>query len=365
MQENQEYLLQRANENKASLKKMFLAIREWIQYFVSKWHIIFLFALVGAILGLGYSLTKKTLYTATTSFVLEGTGKTGALGTYAGIASSFGIDLGGAGGGLFEGENILELYKSRNIIINTLLDEANFGMKKQMLINRYIDFNKLREKWEQNPELRNFQFNQNNQYSTPKEQLLHDSILKQIVSDISKKNLLVEKKDKKLNIIYVTVRSHDELFSKAFNEKLVNNVNNFYLSTKSKRNLANITILQAKADSVRNNLKGAINHGAAVADATPNQNPSRMAQRIAPMQNARVNAEINQQVLSTLLQNLEISKINLLKDTPLIQIVDGPMLPLEKSKVGRFFSIIVGTLIFTFIAFTFLFFKKFILDILS
>ncbi len=132
-------------------------------------------------------------------------------------------------------------------------------MKNQMLINRYIDFNKLREKWEQNPELRNFQFNQNNQYSTTKEQLLHDSILKQIVSDISKKNLLVEKKDKKLNIIYVTVKSHDELFSKAFNEKLVNNVNNFYLSTKSKRNLANITILQAKADSVRNNLKGAIN----------------------------------------------------------------------------------------------------------
>ncbi len=38
---------------------MFLAIREWIQYFVSKWYIIFLFALVGAILGLGYSLTKK------------------------------------------------------------------------------------------------------------------------------------------------------------------------------------------------------------------------------------------------------------------------------------------------------------------
>lgn len=328
-------------QEEISLKDLILSTRDWIRYFLSKWYIIILFGLLGAGLGFWYASTKKPIYTAVTSFVLETGGSLNRLGTYTGIASAFGIDL-ASGGGLFEGENILELYKSRNIISSALLSEGDFEGKKQLLIDRYIDYNKLRGKWANNQRLKNIRFTPDNQYSDSKAQLIHDSIMGQIVKGIVAGNLKVEKKDRKLNIIYVNVSSPDELFAKVFNEQLVKKVNEFYLDTKTQKNLQNVIILQDKTDSVRGIMTGAINWAAAVADATPNQNPTRMAQRVAPMQNAKVSAEVNQQVLSTLLQNLELSKMALQKETPLIQIVDNPVLPLEKKGFGTLKGIILG-----------------------
>lgn len=334
----------RSVDDKASLRELILSLSDWALYLYSKWKIILLSGILGGILGLCYALTQKPVYTSITSFVLEEGNKGGGLRSYAGLASTFGIDLGG-GGGLFEGENILELYKSRNMITQTLLSEGVFNEKKQLLIERYIDSNKLREQWAGLPALKNIQFNPANIYNTSQQQVLHDSIMGQVVNNINQTYLNVAKKDKKLNIIYVTVVSPDELFSKAFNQTLVENVNNFYLRTKTKKNLENVSILQVKADSVRNIMTGAVNRSVVVADATPNQNPTRMAQRIAPIQNAKLNAEINQQVLGTLLQNLELAKISLLKETPLIQIVDDPILPLTVEKTGKIKSIVIGGVI--------------------
>lgn len=354
----QEELKHRPTEEEGSLRELVLAIREWCRYFLSKWYIILIAGLIGGVLGLAYAFTKKPVYTATTSFVLETGGKGNALGAYAGIASSFGIDLGGGGGGLFEGENILELYKSRNMITSALLTEADFGGRRQLLVDRYIDFNDLKKNWEQKPELQNISFHADNLYANPAQQRVHDSIMGQIVKRISGEELRVEKKDKKLNIIYVAVQSGDELFAKAFNETLVKNVNDFYLETKTKKNIDNVRILQAKTDSVSGILSGSINRAAAVADATPNQNPTRMAQRIAPIQRMTANAEINKEVLGTLLENLELSKISLQKETPLIQIVDEPILPLEKSRFGRLKGIVLGGLVAAFLVFIFLVVRK-------
>lgn len=342
MQENTNINTSYTVNESNSLKDLILNIRDWIHYFLSKKYIIILFGLLGGGLGFTYAWLKKPVYTASTSFVLETGGNKGALASYAGIASAFGIDLGGGGGGLFEGENILELYKSRNMITKALLSEGVFGNKKQLLIDRYIEFNNLRKSWDKNPRLKNIQFRPDNLYQSDAEQLLHDSIIGRIVKNIETRNLKVEKKDKKLNVIYVTVSSPDELFAKAFNEQLVQNVNQFYLETKSRKNLENVQILQAKVDSVRNILTGAVHRAVAVADATPNQNLTRMTQRVAPIQNATISAEVNKQVLSTLLQNLELGKITLQKETPLIQIVDAPVLPLQKKGVSKLLMLILG-----------------------
>ncbi|WP_149242270.1 lipopolysaccharide biosynthesis protein [Dyadobacter sp. 32] len=328
-------------DQNASLRELIQSIQDWTQFFFRKWHLILLSGLLGGALGLGYALSKKPSYTATTTFVLEEGGKSGGLRGYAGLASTFGIDL-GDGGGLFEGENILELYRSRSMISKTLLTKGEFDGKKQLLIDRYIQFKHLKKDWDKIPTLKNIKFRPDNIYDTRQQQILHDSIMGGIVNTVSQSYLNVSKKDKKLNILYVTVTSPDELFSMAFNQHLVENVNNFYLETKTKKSLANVSILQAKTDSVRSIMTGAINKAILVADATPNQNPTRMALRVAPIQNAKVSAEINQQVLATLLQNLELAKISLLRETPLIQLVDAPVLPLTKEKTSKTKSIIVG-----------------------
>ncbi|MEE6186761.1 lipopolysaccharide biosynthesis protein [Niabella digestorum] len=342
MQENTNINTSYTVNESNSLKDLILNIRDWIHYFLSKKYIIILFGLLGGGLGFTYALLKKPVYIASTSFVLETGGNKGALASYSGIASAFGIDLGCGGGGLFEGENILELYRSRTMISRTLLTEGNFDGKKQLLIDRYIDKHGLRKKWKEKPELKGIRFASYNKYSNTRQQLLHDSIISSIVKEINKNYLEVGKIDKKLNIIKITVTSNDELFAKNFNEKLVENVNRFYLETKTKKSLENVQILQAKVDSVRNILTGAVHRAVAVADATPNQNLTRMTQRVAPIQNATISAEVNKQVLSTLLQNLELGKITLQKETPLIQIVDAPVLPLQKKGVSKLLMLILG-----------------------
>lgn len=328
------------NESSA-LRDFILSLKNWGRYLLGKWYWILIFGIVGAGLGFLYANSQKPIYTATTSFVLETGGGSTGLSQYTGLAALMGIDMTSGGGGLFQGENIIELYKSKSMITQTLLSEAVFDGRKQLLIDRYIDGNELRKRWKK-PELKNIKFTSANIYDSPSEQLLHDSIILHIVKSIDKANLAVLKPDKRLNIIKVSVVSNDELFAKAFNESIVQNVNEFYLKTKTKKAKDNVGMLQKKVDSIKSILSGAIYHAAQTMDATPNLNPTRQVQRLAPVQISQASAEVNKAILSQLIQNLELSKISLQRETPLIQVVDNPILPLDKEKVGKLLSLVIG-----------------------
>ena len=95
-----------------SLKDIIVKTRKFWQFLLQKWLFLLLCGLIGGALGFAYSMIKKPIYTATTTFVLEEGDKTSALGGLGGLASMAGIDLGG-GGGLFQGDNIIGLKKAR------------------------------------------------------------------------------------------------------------------------------------------------------------------------------------------------------------------------------------------------------------
>lgn len=317
-----------------SLKELILAIKGWASYLNSKNKIILLLLFVGGVLGVAFALTKKTLYTATTTFVLEEGEQGGGMGNLGGLASMVGIDVAG-GGGLFTGDNIIELYKSRAMIQQAILSRS--AVKPGiLLVDWYIDINHLKEEW-QSTNWSKVDFHEKNS------NIVKDSVLREIVKTINKDYLSVGKPDKKLSKIQVEVRAPDELFAKEFSYQIVNAVNNFYIQTKTKRSTKNVVILQHKVDSVRNVMNGAIYTSAAITDATPNLNPTRQIQRTAPSQKAQFSAETNKNILSEMLKNLEISKMSLLKETPLIQVIDEPILPLERSKLSKIKSAIIGS----------------------
>jgi hypothetical protein len=339
-------------DDEISLKELILKIREWWRYLWSKKWTIIAAGVVGGLLGLGYSLIKKPIYTATTTFVLESGEKSGGLAAYAGVASMMGIDLGGGGGGIFQGDNIIELYKSRKMIEKTLFSPL-YSMSKQPLIERYIEINNLREDWQKKPILKDLHFSISDlsqNMNEAKTQRVKDSVIGKVVEDINKKYLNVTKPDKKLSIIKVDVKSTDEVFARRFNEELVKNVNDFYVQTRTKKSLDNVAILKSKTDSVRAVMTGAIYSAARVADATPNLNPTRQVQRVAPVQRAQFSAETNKAVLEEMVKNLEMSKMALMKETPLIQVVDEPIYPLSKEKKSKVISGIVGGLCCVFLA---------------
>lgn len=156
--------------------------------------------------------------------------------------------------------------------------------------------------------------------------------------------LSVSKPDKKLNIIQVRVKSTDELFAKEFNDKLVANVNEFYIQTKTKKSLQNVSILQTQTDSVKRALNGAIHSTLTVADATPNLNISRQLLR-EPAQRSQFTADANKVLLTELVKNLELTKMALRRETPLIQIIDAPIIPLEIDKLSKFIALWAGGVI--------------------
>lgn len=327
-----------------SLKDVIIALGKLSRYLWSKWLLILICGLSGGAIGLACSLLIKPVYTASTSFVLEedkSSPGAGGLSSLAGLASVAGLDLGlGGGGSIFQGDNILELYKSRTMIEKTLLTEIEYKGRKQLLVDRYIDFKNLRKKWS-DPDLQNIRFTVDRSKFTR----LQDSVLGKISSDINENLLNVTKPDKKLTIIRVDMSAKDEFFAAAFNNGIVKNVNDFYVQTRTKKSFQNVQIMQRKTDSVRAVMNGAIFNAASIADATPNLNPTRSIQRAAPVQRSQFSLETNKAILAELIKNLELSKISLVKETPLIQVIDQPVMPLERDRLGKAIGIILGGLI--------------------
>ena len=325
-------------QDEISLKELIQKIQEWIAYLITQWKLIIGIAALGGILGFTYASFQKPTYSANTTFVLEedkGGGGGGALG----LASSFGFDLGGGGGGLFTSSNIIELMKSRLVVEKTLLNPVKVAGKEISLADYYAQINKLKEGWAKKPTLANISFPVN--ADRTKFSLEQDSILYSISAGLTKNNLVIAQKDKKVSIISLTVKTESELFSKLFCEQLLKETSDFYIETKSKKSRLNVDILQHQADSIRAELNSAITGVATASDNVYNLNPALNVKR-TPSTRRQVDVQANTAILTQLVAQLELSKVSLRKETPLVQLIDRPILPLEKEKVGRLKSLVLG-----------------------
>lgn len=338
-----------SGEEEISVKELIISLRGWIRYLWSKWLVLLIAGVLGGAAGLAYSFLNEPLYTASTTFVLEsGSDSRGNIGRLAGVAAIAGLNLEGEAGGIFQGGNINELYRSRAMLAKTLLSEVHPD-SNQLLIERFIEYNGIREEWKGRPELLALDFRTDPEALDTETRRLYEGVITLFANRIRKEVLTVDKVDKNLSIIKVDVVSPDEVFSKSFNENLVKGVNEFYIQTKTKKSTNNIAILEAKVDSVRTVMTGAIYSAARVSDVTPNLNPTRQSQRVAPAQKAQFAAEANRTMLTQLLQNLEIAKMSQLQDQPLIQLVDTPVYPLPVNQLGKVKGVVTGGLLFGFL----------------
>ncbi|GGA63369.1 hypothetical protein GCM10008015_00290 [Flavobacterium palustre] len=337
-----------------SLKELLQKAREWFDYLLSQWKIIVLAGIVGAALGLAYSFVKKPVYTATLSFALEDE-KGGGLGGALGLASSFGIDLGGGGGSMFTGSNLTELFKSRAMVEKTLLSPVVVDGKTISLAEMYIQNNEWRKGWEEKSNLAKLQFLPH--ADRQKFTRVQDSIMGSIYTNLSKSALSVAQKDKKISIINIDVASENELFSKYFCEALAKEVSDFYIDTKSKKSRENMLILERQTDSIRRELNGAITGVAVANDNTFGLNPAMNVRR-APSARRQVDVQANTAILTELVKQTELAKVTLRKETPLIQVIDRPILPLAKEKFGKAKGIVLGGILSGFLTVLLLIIRK-------
>jgi len=349
------------NTQEFSLKDIIIAGKEWLGYLQSNYKVILIFSFLGALIGFCIALTKKPTYTATLTFALEDE-KSNGLGGSLGLAGQLGLDIGGGSGGVFAGSNLIELFKSRSMVEQTLLRPVNIKGKDISLAEMYIQDNEFRDKWKDKPKFKDIQFmsfSNRNSFSREK-----DSILEVIYKDLSLTALDVFQKDKKVSILSVEVKSTNEVFSKVFCETLAEVVSDFYIESKSDKARINMTILQKQLDSIRGELNNSISGVAVADDKTFGLNPALNVKRV-PSARKQVDVQTNTMTLGELVKQTELAKVTLRKETPLIQLIDRPIYPLKKEGVGKIKKFIIGGFLAGFLAILFFVVRKMYKDIMS
>ena len=328
-------------DDEISLKELLQKARGWGQYLLGKWIIILVFGLGGAGIGLVVSIMTPPKYTAHLSFALIE--KSSGGGGLADIASSFGLSglMGGGSSGTFSGDNLLEIIQSKYAIEQTLLTPVTYQNKKQNLVEVYIQFNELRKDWqknEKNTELQKLSFPISQKRETFTR--TQDSVLASIYSAILKSNALtLVRKDKKLSFVNVSFTSKDEVFSKLFEEKLMTETYAFYSETRTAQSRANINMMQAKADSVRRLYESSLYRSAGIPQV--NINPALQMAAVPKIKQDN-NAQLYATVYAEILKNLETLKLDLARETPLVQMIDIPRFPLDKVRLGKAKAMVTG-----------------------
>ena len=322
-------------EEKISLKNVLQGFNEWLVFIMDKRKIIVYSTLITLILPLTYNYLKSPVYYANTSFVLENDASA-SLGSLSSLASMSGINTSSlmSASNLFQIDNIQELYRSNNMLRQTLLEKVTINGKSQILIDYFAKAQNLEKKWvKEKIYLKDF-YKDKKLYTRAQ-----DSVLKEAIKLIKKDFLIVGKPNRNTTILNVGFKHKDEVFTKIFNEVLVNKVNSFYYKTETKKTAFNLKVLQVQTDSVKRLLDISFLALAEIDQNTPNLNPLVKTAKV-PYQKAMANLQANQAIYLEIVKQLELAKVAHRNKTPLIQIIDKPSFPLENNR-WKFLNILI------------------------
>jgi hypothetical protein len=329
--------------NDISLVAIIENVKKYRNYLFSKWLVILIFGLSGGAIGLVASFIVKPTYTAHLSFALIE--KSSGSGGLADLASSFGFGgLAGGNSSAFSGDNLLEIIKSRYAIEKTLLTPVVYNGKNQNLVDIYIEMYELQKDWKKNKknvELQHLKYPIGQRRETFSR--TQDSVLYSIYNGIEKsKTLSVLRKDKKTSIVNVNFVSINEMFSKNFVETLMSQTYKFYKETKTAQSRANVKMMQLTADSIKSLYEEALYKGAGISQVNINQAIQYAA---VPRIKQERDVQLYGTVYAEVLKNLETLKLDMARETPIVQLIDAPRLPLFKDKLGKAKGIIFGGLL--------------------
>ena len=320
-----------------SLNNLLETIKNWLFFLKVKSRDIFKFSFLFLLLFLAYNYIKSPVHYAKTTFVLDSQSSSNSIGDVASLASLAGINASSFidASGLFQIDNIQELYKSNSMIIETLLSKSTFNKNQITLINRFGEIEKINKKWKKlGVDFDNYILSKTNKR-------LHDSILIEASEIIKEDYLIVEKPSRKTTILEIGFDHKDELLAKNFNENLVTIVNDFYFKTKTQKSGKNLKILQRQADSIKKVLDKSILVLANEDQRVPTPNPL-IKTNLVPYQKAMIDVQSNGTIYQQVITQLELAKVTHRKNSPLIQIIDKPTLPLENSKLKFIECLIYG-----------------------
>ncbi len=337
------------------LKDILIKLSEYKTYLLKKKFTIIGFSFLFFLIGVINAISTETKYNAELTFVVEAEKGGSSLGAMSGIATQFGFDIDGGKSATFSQSNILELLKSRGVIENTLLQNIKVNGKEDLFIEHYLELNKVKESWLENDDFDGVSYHD-------KSTFIHDSISGGIWKSIIENKLIVELESDESNIITLSYLSVNDEFAKGFVESLIGEMSKMYISHQTAQANNTLDFLQNRADSVFSELEMAEEDFARIKDI--NQRIVKASGRLKELQLMRRVEVLNAMYLE-IVKNLELSKITLLNQTPIINIIDEPILPLEEDKKSKTLAGLLGGFLGGFLSLFFFIFRKLFKDALA
>ena len=323
-------------------------VNRFYRFLLSQYKVILLLTIAGSLIGLIYGKLQPSTYKAVTTFIVED--KSGSRGGgLSGLASQFGIDVGGltgGGAGMFEGDNIFEIIKSRAIIEKVLLStiEEEIPEKGQTVAAYYLNISGLNKTLaSKNISIKDLKFETLAAQNTHSP--MQDSVLYLLYNDIVK-NIAVERKNKKSSIITLEYTSSNPTLSIIFEKKLLKQTSDLYIDIKTGNLSRSIEKIQRKADSLENNLTGIYKRSFEVDNSLKLLNANTgIRLNTSSSEAATRDKTVSNTLYAEVVKNLETLKLSLINQMPVIQVLDAAKFPLFDQRTPARNFMMIGFLI--------------------
>jgi len=345
-----------SHNDEIQLKDILIKLSEYKTYLFRKKFVIITISGFFLVLGIVFAISADKKYTAELTFVVEGQqGSGGNLGAMSGVASQFGFDIGSSSRATFSQNNILELLKSRGVVEAALMQNRKVNKTNDLLIEHYLYLNKIKDSWRKNKDIIPVSFHE---ILTQDNDSVSGDVWRSIIED----KLVVELQSDDANIINLSYTSVNDEFAKIFVEALIEQMSEMYITYQTAQASNTLSFLNNRADSVFIELEIAEEEFAKVKDI--NQRIVKASGRLKELQLMRRVEVLNAMYLE-IVKNLELSKLTLLNQTPIIQIIDKPILPLEVEAKSITALGLLGAFLGGFLSLFFFIFRKLFKDALS
>ena len=168
---------------------------------------------------------------------------------------------------------------------------------------------------------------------------LQDSTLGLIIDRLSQKEIVAERQNKKGSVIAFTVTTPNQQFSKLFAERVVAQTQQLYVNVKTGYMAANVAKLEAKADSILRRANDKSFQTASLEVLNANEAFKRAT---VPAELSQRDRLLNNTLYAEVVKNLEMARLTLASQTPVMQLLDTPVYPLIDKRKSLFKLLVMG-----------------------
>ncbi len=284
---------------------------------------------VGAfMLAKWYTADMKVKYLAKSSFMTN-SDSGGSMSGIMQLAGQFGI---GGGKNGVNADKLGELIGSQQMVFKTLLKKVEIEGQEDLLVNHYIKIFNKHDDWE-SEELRDLQFRPVVHQDSLS--FAENKAILKIYDEMLAKYMHVNIGQS--GIIRANFESNSPLFGKFFIEELIVTLRDFYVNKTVEQQKIAYEVISHRTDSIYNRLLGADHSLAEWLESNKKPLMARTIKADKKIKGEQIqrSAEILGVMYEEAVRQREIARMNMINNTPLIQVIDLPRLPLKERKPNK------------------------------